>query len=294
MKHKYFLIFLSVSVMGGLAFTKMSKHVEISKFASNKSHINESGAPAGKTGAPGENSCTECHSGSVQSGTNFNNVMLFDEDNILVTEYTPGSTYNVLVTVNSTAAKKGFEATARVSSNNTTAGTMASVAGSTQIRTGSGSKKFATHINSSTGAQSGWAFTWTAPATDVGNVIFYVATNVTNNNESSSGDVIRTSQHAYSAVDNAGIKEAAKAPFSAVFHAGKQAIQLSLEAKQGSVYSLNIVDMTGKSVLFKRFSGLEGDSKEEIFLPESVKEGMYVLHFFEDNNSFAQKIYISK
>lgn len=295
MKKNYIFIFLSVSLMAGFAFAKMSKKAEIAKFAYEKSHINESGAPAGKTGAPGEGTCTDCHSGSVQSGTGFNNLMLFDSDNVLVTEYTPGSTYTVVVSMNSTAAKKGFEATARISSDNTTAGTMASVSGSTQIKTGSASKKYATHINTSTTSLSGWTFTWTAPSTDVGNVIFYLATNETNNNDGSSGDIIRTSQHAYLAVDNAGIKEkAVKAPFSAAFNAIKQSIMLDLVAKQGSVYSLNVVDLTGKSVFYKRLGSMEDQVKEEIFLPESIRGGLYVLHLFEDNTSFTQKIYISK
>ena len=121
-----------------------------------------------------------------------------------------------------------------------------------------------------------------------------MATNQTNNNDGSGGDVIRTSQHAYAAVANAGVKEETKVPFTALYNAGKNAISLSLDAKQGSVYSANLVDMTGKSVMFKRFSGLEGASKEEIYLTENVKGGMYILHFFEDNNSFSQKIYIAK
>lgn len=296
MKHQYFFIFLSASVIGGLAFTKMTENTEIAKFAYEKSHINENGAPAGKTGAPGEGSCTECHAGTVQSGTGFNNVILVDASTAeVVTEYTPGSTYNVLVTMSSSATKKGFEVSPRISSdNNTMAGTMTAVSGSTQIKVGAASKRFATHINTSTGAQSGWAFTWVAPATDVGDVIFYLATNVTNNNDNSGGDVIRTSQHTFAAVDNAGIKEAPKAPFSAVFNANKNTIAMQIDAKAGAVYSLNVVDLTGKSVFYKRLGNMEGQLKEEIFLPESIKEGMYVLHFFEGNNSFSQKIYIAK
>ncbi|MCE3295203.1 MAG: hypothetical protein K0R65_917 [Crocinitomicaceae bacterium] len=295
MKKNYVFVLMAASVIGGLAFTKMSKEVEIAKYAKEKSHINANGAPTGKTGAPGESTCTQCHSGTVQNGTGFNNVMLLDQDNIMVTEYTPGETYDVLVTMNTPQAKNGFQATARILSNNTTAGTMTSVAGSTQLQSPAGGKRYVTHTNSSNTSQTGWAFTWVAPSTDVGDVVFYVATNATNSNNTASGDIIRTSLHTYTAVDNAGIKkEEAKAPFTASFNAAKNTINLGLNAKQGSVYSLNLVDLTGKSVMFKRFSNLEGESKEEIYLPENVKGGMYILHFFEDNNSFAKQIYIAK
>ncbi len=297
MKKNDVLILLGVAVIGGLAFTKMSPKGEMMRYAAKKSHINRSGAPAGKTGAPDESgaSCTECHSGTLQDGTGFNSIALVDAATLeTVTEYTPGSTYNVLVTMNSTANRKGFETTARVLSNNTTAGTMTAVSGSTQIKTGSSSRKYATHITSSTTSQTGWAFTWVAPATDVGDVIFYMASNVTNDNSNSSGDVIRTSQHTFAAVDNVSVKEAVKAPFSVVYNSKQQTIDLDIDAKQEAVYSLNLVDMSGKSVLFKRLGKFSGESKEQIYLPENMQAGVYIVHFFEDNHSFSQKIYISK
>ena len=71
-----------------------------------------SGAPAGKTGAPGEGvlSCTECHAGSVNDGATQNILTVYDEG-IEVTGYIPGEIYTVSLVLTDENVKEGFQAT---------------------------------------------------------------------------------------------------------------------------------------------------------------------------------------
>lgn len=298
MNKNYILMLVTVSAIGGLAFTKMTKSISISESAYKNSHLrNASGAPSGMTVAPGESNCTSCHSGSVQSGTGFNNLILIDQGTQLpVTQYTPGTTYSVAITLATPAPKNGFQVSPRIVSNNTQAGTSVGVPTVSSVAS-SGGKQYINHTSQSNTSQSGWIFTWTAPATNVGDVRFYMSSNVTNNNFSTSGDVIRTSQHTFSAVSGAGISsnKADEAIFSVGFNQAKNALKLDFNVKENASFFLNLVDLNGKSVMSKKLTDVKiGDNSQEISLPQELNAGIYVVHFFENNNSYSKKVYIGK
>jgi uncharacterized protein (TIGR03437 family) len=100
-----------------------------------------------------------------------------------------------------TAKRWGFEASPRVSSaaSTTGAGTMAKVDSFTQIAGMAGTIQWITHTlggtrNGTTGGVT-FMFNWTAPASDVGQVDFYVAANAANgNNRPDAGDHIYTAK----------------------------------------------------------------------------------------------------
>ena len=88
----------------------------------HKSPLNGGGTVAGRSGAPGEQNCTACHSGTTQDGSTENVVVVLDANNNPVTSYVAGSTYTVTLGMSSNPAKKGFQATALKTSDNTMAG----------------------------------------------------------------------------------------------------------------------------------------------------------------------------
>ncbi|MES2588145.1 MAG: choice-of-anchor V domain-containing protein [Bacteroidota bacterium] len=199
MKNKYlFIVFLGV--ISSIAFNKQSCKDKILKESFKNSHLRfTSGAPTGRTGAPGEGNCTSCHAGTVQTNSALNVLEIVEDGTTnVVTQYEPGVTYKLTLTINSTAVKKGFQALALKTSNNTQAGTMTAVQGSTSL-TSASSKVYVNHTSNSTTAAS-FSFKWTAPLDNVGDVKFYIASNSTNNQNNSSGDVIRLSQHTISPV----------------------------------------------------------------------------------------------
>ncbi|MCB9342715.1 MAG: T9SS type A sorting domain-containing protein [Lewinellaceae bacterium] len=149
---------------------------------------NNSNPPTGKTGAPFNGHCNECHDGS-----NPNN---FDGD--VTIDGLPGSidanvTYNLTLTMNATSgspSKGGFQAVA-VDGSNVNAGDFIN----TSAQTGTenfASREYIEHRNgkSFSGGTVSWDFNWKAPAGGVsGNTItFYFIGNFTNGNNSDSGD----------------------------------------------------------------------------------------------------------
>ena len=155
------------------------------------------GADPGLSGAPGDGTCIQCHGTTLNSGGG-SVTLSFAGGN----KYTPGATQLVTVTIMDPTAKRwGFEASPRVSSaaSNTGAGTMAKVDSFTQIAGTEGTIQWITHTLAGTrnGTTAGvtFMFNWTAPATDIGQVDFYVTANAANgNNIPDAGDHVYTSK----------------------------------------------------------------------------------------------------
>ena len=151
------------------------------------------GADPGYSGAPGDSTCISCHGTTLNSGSGSVKVSFANG-----TTYVPGQTQVVTVSIADATAKRwGFEASPRVSSaaQTTGAGKVATADTFTRIASTRGTIQWITHTLTGTrlGTTGGvdFKFNWTAPASDVGAVDFYVAANAANgNNQDDSGDKI--------------------------------------------------------------------------------------------------------
>ncbi len=145
------------------------------------------GAPNGRTGAPGETTCTGCHSTfPLNSGTGSLNVT--DLSN-----WQPGQDYDLTVTVDDPDASRwGFSFTV-LNEAGDSVGTLSALDGNTQTAS-SGSRDYAKQTSSGTQSgttsQASWTMRWTAPAAGTGNVTLYMAGNAANGNGATSGDHI--------------------------------------------------------------------------------------------------------
>lgn len=156
------------------------------------------GPPLGFTGAPNEGNCTGCHyTYQVNSGAGK------VEITGLPASYSPGQSYLVTVTVSHPTARAwGFEMTA-LDPNGTSAtvGTMTPTSATTTLKRDSdASGQPRTYLShSEAGVAQGkmgsnsWSFTWTAPATNVGDITFYAVGNAANNQVTPEDDYIYTS-----------------------------------------------------------------------------------------------------
>lgn len=157
-------------------------------------HAFSAGPPAGYTGAPQEEpeACAECHV-PPDAGTG----------KISITApqtYIPGQTYPITVThtnPDQTRLRWGFELTVLDTASDEKAGNLQSVDGLTQVLNNAGpglARQYIEHTAAGTfiGQRNGasWTFNWTAPAIDVGPVVFYAAGNHANNDGNTSGDYI--------------------------------------------------------------------------------------------------------
>jgi len=285
------IVFLTAS-LGFFAFRTELR--DLNQF--HKSPMNSGGSPAARTGAPGEQNCTFCHSGSTQAGTTENVFTVFDANNNPVTTYVLGESYTVNLALASNPSKKGFQSTA-LSAANAMAGDF-SAGTTTQINTSTvsgGQRKYANHKNTSNSSSTPlWSWTWTAPTTNVGDVTFYVASNKANGNNNDNGDVIYLSQHEISAPSTAGIEENEfKSFFNASYNAEKNGVQLNFNSLKADRIYINIVDLSGKSVIARNVGIAKiGINSEFVSLPNQLPKGYYVVNMFLNNKALSSKILV--
>ncbi len=154
--------------------------------------------PVGYTGSGASgNTCASSSGGCHTGGTAATIVYTFyyAGTTIPATTYQASQSYDVTVTVSGTGnatPKYGFEMDATIVSSNLHTGVFAlnSLSNSSTTSILSSGNYVGHHVASAT--TSTWYFKWTAPATNVGNVIFNIAGNYANGNLSTSGDNINT------------------------------------------------------------------------------------------------------
>lgn len=153
-----------------------------------------SGPPAGRTGAPGESTCVQCHVGTLNSGQGSVTIEGVPDN------YTPGEEITLTVRVQHPDRRRwGFQLTA-LDNGNRGVGTFVLVDRNiTRIINGTGSLQGRTYVEHTSGGtfagqgQSAmWEVKWRAPDDDIGRITFYAAGNAANDNDSSSGDNIYT------------------------------------------------------------------------------------------------------
>lgn len=285
MKKNHVFFALLAGSIGLLSFNSIKQNNTINTY-----HLNANGSPGGKTGAPGDQTCTQCHNGTIQSGTGFQTVVLTNAAGTMVTSYNPGETYTVTVGMLTANAKNGFEIVALTPSN-TQAGSVAATSATTTKTVTFGSK---TRITQKSGGTSlnNWSFAWTAPATNVGNVTFYLGTNVSNSNNGDSGDVIRNSQHVFGST--AGIQEnTEKVAINLGYAKASNSLTIDLTSQLNGEAAINLVDLSGKSVQFEQLGNVAtGNNMLSVKLNNQLPKGVYIAHINVNNNFVSKKIYI--
>lgn len=288
-KHNYILLFALVLGM----FLILSMSFNAKETISSYVHKNVNGAPVAKTGAPGESalSCTQCHAGSINNGDN-QNILEVSDGVSTVTEYIPGQTYTVSLSLATGNVKEGFQATVLDIATNTMAGSFpgTGLVGSKIIS--SGGRDYATHILSSTNEGNvSWDWDWIAPVTDVGPVKFYVASNKANGNGSTNGDQIFLSQHSFNST--VGLNENAETDwnFNVYFASSFETLNLQFASLVTENVFVKVTGMDGSTVLTKQLglSGI-GENSYKVELEKDFSEGIYVIQLFVGNKAMSKKV----
>ena len=157
---------------------------------------------AGKTNAPGEQSCVNsCHdSYSLNSGPGSISI---SASGMTGFEYTPGQTYAMTVTVSQNGINLFGVGVEALKSSGANAGTLTVTdAASTRIKTatvGGNSRTNIVHtLNGGATANSkAFNFSWTAPAAGTGNVTFYFSGVAANGNDDNNLDYVYNSSQVY-------------------------------------------------------------------------------------------------
>jgi len=169
---------------------------------------NLSGPLQGRTGAPGELTCSaaECHLGSpVNSGGGTLTISGVPDN------YTPNAEYDITVTISQAGRERfGFQTTV-IDSNGNPAGTISRTETSRTLLSTSqiNSRQYINHSFNGTspngGANQGrWTFRWKAPAQAAGTITFYAASNAANDDGAQTGDLIYTKNASTQPMPTAG------------------------------------------------------------------------------------------
>lgn len=145
-----------------------------------------SNPPEGKTGAPGESTCSDCHSGGSSTG----NVEILGLPSVINAK----EFYNINVKITKTggnATKAGFQLVA-LNAANQNAGYLLTLASDHGTNSENG-REYVEHRNGKAFVNNvaEWTFKWQAPdAPDSSNITMYAVGNICNGNNNTSGDKV--------------------------------------------------------------------------------------------------------
>lgn len=178
------------------------------------SGTDDNNGKAGRTGAPGEQTCVNgCHNSyALNSGPGS---ITLGSTNMSNWQYVPGTTYHMTVTVaQASSVLFGIDVEC-ITTAGANAGTL-TVTNSAQTQTknatisGNSRRNIVHQQGGGSGAGSKmFAFDWVAPATNIGNVTFYFAGNASNNQNNEAGDYIYTGSQVITAAVSTGMEELA-------------------------------------------------------------------------------------
>lgn len=147
--------------------------------------------PLAHTGGFGEPTCRECHfDGPARPPEALSLGWLTPE------QFRPGGVYRLEVATQDTTARVGgFQLAVRVAAGpraGTQAGTLCAVDARVVVVADTTGVQYASHAGAASADSLRWQIEWRAPAEDVGAVLFHVAANSANDDDSMLGDAIIT------------------------------------------------------------------------------------------------------
>lgn len=268
----------------------------------NFTYVKVAGAHPGATGAPGDGSCADagCHTGNLIKDDIAVNAIIFPTAD---STYVPGQTYLVTVRVKNPGIQRfGFELVSLWETTSKNAGTLKiQEATRTQLlnHTISGDVRYEiTHKQAGTPAtttgNNEWTFNWTAPATAQGNIVFYYATNSTNNNGQNTGDNIRLSKFKLKPAAPSSIDEFMdKNEVTALYNNEGNFLDVNYSLKKQCVVQIAVLDGLGQQVYIdKGDQKTAGMNNERVPLPSYISTGIYFVNLRYENNSVTRKLFI--
>lgn len=236
--------------------------------------------PKAKTGAPGEGTCADCHTGAgLNLGPGYVKLSFSGAGN----QYTANKNYTVTVTVvDTTEVRYGFQ-TVSLNANNENAGknTLLDTSNTkTQTEYGTGRK----YVNNYYGTSNNvWTYKWKAPSSSVGAITFYGAGNATNGNNLTTGDNVYTTTMMvvpYAEARNANAFENDAAATLSVYPnpVSGADFTISFLADKDGMVAADLFDLKGRYVepLF-RAAKEAGWHHEPVRLVRRVTTGVYLV-----------------
>jgi hypothetical protein len=242
---------------------------------------NMTGSPGGKTDSPSDGAnCTQCHTGTVNSGTGTLTVMT----NIPTQGgYTAGQQYTITIQLmESNCNRFGFEITCE--ENN-----FGSQKTGSFVLTDATNTQFANNSTSITHTFSGisgtnmkiWTMDWIAPSNISSGVVFYVSAISSNSNQNTNGDLVYTTSRGFNE-ETSSVFEKENIITAFLSPTSKDIIINS--TNKIYIHSLNLYEISGKKVY----------TKNDVSLPtilnvDFLSSGTYLVNMQEETGTTINK-----
>jgi hypothetical protein len=259
-----------------------------------------SGGKSGKADSPGEGNCSSCHNNSPVNGGG--GAIVITSSNLPSSpswNYVPGQTYHMTVTVAEASRLcfgLCFEA---LNSANANAGTLV-ITNSTEMKllTAGNGRTCVTHQsgggNVSVAGFKQFNFDWTAPASDVGTLTFYVAGIAGIANSDDADDNTYTSKIAVYSPTTIGIDEiTSNTSFSIFPNPVNDVINISLSNNSNGNVKASLYSIAGEKVadLFDE-TVLNGAIVKSIAVSQSWAKGIYFIRIEQQERTTTKRILI--
>ena len=255
---------------------------------------------AGRTGAPGEQTCVNtCHNSfALNSGPG--SITLSSPDLVNWT-YAPGETYSLELTIEQTGIGLFGMGLGVLDASGANAGQLIITdPGSTQLKSAVVLGNVRTNVVHTLNGGGGlgsktFTFAWTAPATDIGPVTFYYAGNAANGNGNDSGDRIYTGSQVV-VPGSVGLAERmAGGALQAYPNPAHNTVWLDLRSIPSGRLTVELIDLQGRrvAVLLEEERPV-GDRLEVVGGLERCPEGTYLLAWRTTTASGATPLVIAR
>ncbi|MCT4581798.1 MAG: T9SS type A sorting domain-containing protein [Flavobacteriales bacterium] len=281
----------SIVGLSTIALFSFTKNIETIGVYNHFDALYSGGADPGKTGAPGEFNCTQCHGGFAIPNSSVTNITFSGANN----KYIPGSTYTITVALpTAPSPKNGFEIVALRNSDDTNIGSFTITdATNTQLRIGGG-RTYVTHTSSGNGLTT-WNFDWVAPTNPEGDITFYVAANQSDNNGTTSGDEIHLKQLVIQEDASSDVIEqnsivAIDNSLKIIRH--ENWINTSLFVEKSQPITTTVMNLNGQVIYTNNTVLTAGENNLNPIDFSQYSRGIYMINYTIDGQIISRKVFI--
>jgi len=253
----------------------------------NKAHTNAAGAPAARTGSPGDGGtgCTDyCHSGPLAS----------DEHIIISTsELDSGGVFTIMVESKSGTpfeySKAGFQACVEDGQGNKIGELSLLNTNTTKII----DVDYVTHTSTGTApaaeffeSHHAWSFNWAPPEEYSGEATVYATSMLTNNNGGYDGDVYISNSYTFNV--GVGLEELNDFAFTAFPNPTTE--QITLNWKENPGKNTNVYLSDAKGAITTLVNADLNQSNYTFSIPSNLARGIYTLNVSSEKGQSSKRI----
>lgn len=237
--------------------------------------------PPGKTGAPFEGNCTDCHGGIVNPAEGTISLTGLGEAGA----YNPGETYNANIS-SGVGAKNGFTLIIVDESENSV-GTFDAGTGTNVIN-----MVPRDYIGHTDKFNTGWDFDWTAPAEDMGDLMVYYCYRILYTGDDFEGEIFVGQMELKSTFSS--IKENDPTEDIKIWNdAASSIVHLDFKLPARDHILVHVQNINGQEVLRKDLGYLDAGSHNETFsFAENGSKRVHLIFIFIGNRIITRKVMI--